>query len=104
VATQADIEARMARLKSRLEYWGENLSPEGIRSFGAKAWEYSASSYGGLPEGPDGQGLVPDEIRMARYNYYFVEHDLSFGVHNAKYARYLLDVANRKLDDLDVPW
>ena len=37
--------------------------------------------------------IAPAYLSGAMYNYYFVEHDLSFGVHNTRYARQLLESA-----------
>jgi hypothetical protein len=44
------------------------------------------------------QAQIPLAIREARYNLYLVEHDGSHGIHNAPYARYLLEVAQRKVN------
>ncbi len=96
--TKSDIEAKLATLKNRLDAWGVQAN---IQGKGALSWEYS--SYGGPSSGATGQDLIPIQIKRARYNYYYVEHDGSFGVHNAKYARYLLLVANQQLDALGVP-
>ena len=38
----------------------------------------------------DGQGLIPDNIKKARFNLYLVLNDGSFGVHNPLYAGSLL--------------
>ena len=35
--------------------------------------------------------IAPAYLSGAMYNYYFVEHDLSFGVHNTRYTRQLLE-------------
>lgn len=35
--------------------------------------------------------ISPAYLAGAMYNYYFVEHDLSFGVHNANYSKQLLE-------------
>lgn len=96
--TKSDIGAKLAALKNRLDAWGVQAN---IQGKGALSWEYS--SYGGPSSGATGQDLIPIQIKRARYNYYYVEHDGSFGVHNAKYARYLLLVANQQLDALGVP-
>ena len=38
-----------------------------------------------------------DEIKQARFNLYLVEHDGSYGGHNAAYAYSLLQVADAKV-------
>ncbi len=96
LATKSDIEARLASLKWRLDNWGRTAN---IEDKAEMSWEYSA--YGGPSS--TGQKQIPIEVKRARYNYYYVEHDGSFGVHNAKYARYLIQVANQQLDALGVP-
>jgi hypothetical protein len=35
--------------------------------------------------------IAPAYLSGALYNYFFVEHDLSFGIHNTKYTRDLLE-------------
>jgi hypothetical protein len=37
--------------------------------------------------------IAPAYLAGAMYNYYYVEHDLSFGVHNTKYAQKLLQTS-----------
>ena len=37
-------------------------------------------------------------FKDARFNLYLIEHDASKGVHNAPYARYLLSVAQDKVN------
>ena len=46
------------------------------------------------------QAGVPAEIKKARMWLYMVEHDGSYGVHNAKYARYLLGTAGTNVATL----
>jgi len=82
--TKTDIEQRLNDLRNRLNSWGN--------------WEYTAN---GGPSSGD-QAAIPIEIKRARYNYYYVLNEGSLGVHNARYARYLIDVANRQLDALGV--
>ncbi len=59
-------------------------------------WEYTSNitAEGGTP--PD-QALVPIEVKRARYNYYFVIRSGDYGVHNAPYAKHLLNVANQNM-------
>ena len=43
--------------------------------------------------------ITPGWLSGAMYNYYFVEHDLSEGVHNTKYAQKLLEDSINKLNE-----
>ena len=110
-ATQTDIHQRIGAVKARLDRWASTLAPEGLRAkYGPLAWEFTTPGQISNPAGdealmgPDAaeQASLPDEVKQARFNLYLVEHDGSFGVHNAKYARYLLEVAHAKLDALGV--
>jgi hypothetical protein len=65
-------------------------------------WDYT-SAIQEQGKMPPAQANVPIQIKRARHNYYFVLRDASLGVHNGKYARSLLDVANRQLDALNAP-
>ena len=42
--------------------------------------------------------IAPAYLSGAMYNYYFVEHDLSLGVHNTKYAQQLLEASIEELN------
>ena len=72
------------------------------------AWEYSTAGDLSKPNGDPniqgpasaGQAKIPDGIKQARYNLYLVAHDGSYGVHNGKCARYLLQVAQDKVNAL----
>lgn len=44
------------------------------------------------------QAQIPQAIREARFNLYLVVHDGSHGIHNGPYTRYLLEVAQRKVN------
>ncbi|MCC6443988.1 MAG: hypothetical protein IT210_11105 [Armatimonadetes bacterium] len=93
--TQNNIILSLSALQRRMENWGTATHNN------ARAWDYSA--LGGLPAANQTNDKIPLEIKRARHNYYFVIRDASFGVHNAAYARYLIDVANRQIDKLNVP-
>jgi len=49
------------------------------------------------------EATVPIQIREARYNYWMINIDNSFGPHNFPYMTTLLQVANSDLDVLGVP-
>jgi hypothetical protein len=104
---QAEIKAKIQTIKVLLDTWGQTKAPEALRTkYGALAWEYNTagqiSDPTGVARGPTGseQGAVPLEIKQARFNLYLIEHDGSFGVHNPRYARHLLMVAEQKVQAL----
>ncbi|MGQ9525533.1 MAG: multiheme c-type cytochrome [Armatimonadota bacterium] len=82
-ATQGGIKADLDALKARLDSWGN--------------WEFQSSG------GPQDQSVIPDQVKQARWNYYWVLNDGSYGVHNAKYARELIKTAHAVLDEIGVP-
>lgn len=101
-STQTNIKGLIAEVKGLLDTWAATKAPEALRTkYGALAWEYNTSGQLSNPtgsatiKGPTGaeQADVPADIKKARYYLYMVEHDGSYGVHNAKYARYLLGTA-----------
>jgi hypothetical protein len=103
-AIQGDIVTRIGEIKALLDQWGTTKSDATLRAkYSTLAWEYTApgsisSPDGSLP-GPSSseQALVPQGIKDARFNLYLVELDGSYGVHNAGYAYYLLQVAEDKV-------
>ncbi len=95
-AIQSTVINELLALRSRLESWAQ-------ATFGDPAlWDYTALIAEEGKTAPP-QAQVPIQIRRARHNYYFVVRDASLGVHNGKYARFLIDVANEQLDELNVP-
>jgi formate-dependent nitrite reductase cytochrome c552 subunit len=65
-------------------------------------WDYTSliTDEGGTP--PD-QAQVAIEVKRARHNYYFVIRSGDYGVHNAPYAKSIIEVANKNLDAIGVP-
>ncbi len=93
-ATKSQIEQGLLALRSRLRAWSQ-------QTFGdADLWDYTTLIPAGKTAPPQAQ--VPIEVKRARHNYWFILRDASFGVHNAAYARYLLEIANANLDRLGV--
>jgi hypothetical protein len=93
-ATKSQIEQGLLALRSRLQAWSQ-------QTFGVPdLWNYTTLIPAGKTAPPQSQ--VPIEVKRARHNYWFILRDSSFGVHNAAYARYLLEVANANLDRLGV--
>lgn len=89
--TKGDI----ATVKGLLDKWGETKSPEPLRTkYGKRAWEFTSAGQLSQPAtgpavtGPaaNEQSLIPDEIKKSRFLLYMIEHDGSYGVHNARFA------------------
>jgi hypothetical protein len=91
------IKPRIQDVKLALDFWATNSAPEALRSkYGVLAWEYT--NPGDLSVGSPGpseieQGLIPVNIKKARFNLYLIEYDGSYGVHNPFYSINLLDTA-----------
>lgn len=94
-----EIDEYLHKVRDQLNAWALAKAPEPLRvKYGKAAWEYDTAGH--LSEdaplgGPTTaeQAQVPDRIKQARFNAYLVYQDGSMGVHNAKYARYLLKTA-----------
>ncbi len=104
---QAEISQRILDTKNLLDVWASTYNKATwAATFGPKGWEYtSAGQLSGNGVGPNAtqQNDIPQQIKDARFNLYLVEHDNSKGVHNAPYARYLLNVATNKIAQVSVP-
>ncbi len=109
---QRTTKAQEAEVKTLLDTWGQTKAPDPLRTtYGVLAWEFnnagqlSLSDTGASQKGPTSaeQTVVPDEIKQARFYLYMVEHDGSYGVHNAMFTTHLLDEAKKlvqaKLDE-----
>jgi hypothetical protein len=107
-STQEYTKSRIAQVKALLDQWGATKAPEALRTkYGILAWEYNNLGQLSTPtatvtRGPTAteQANVPQAIKEARFNLYLVEHDGSFGVHNGRYTRYLLKVAEDRVKTL----
>lgn len=104
-STQTDVKKRISTVKALLDQWAATKAPASLRTkYGALGWEFSTpgalSDPAGTLKGPttNEQTNVPPNIKQARFNLYMVQHDASFGVHNGKYTRYLLKVAQDKVN------
>lgn len=109
VRTQTEITNLITNVKGLLDNWATNKAPDTLRTnYGVLAWEYSTPGVLSNPNGVSGvtgpastnQVLIPDAIKQARFNLYLIQHDASLGVHNADYARYLLQVASDNVKGL----
>lgn len=107
--TQAEIKNRIQEVKALLNQWGETKAPGVLRTkYGKLAWEYNSAGQISNPTGSTSivgptsaeQADVSADIKKARMWLYMVEHDGSYGVHNAKYARYLLGSARTNVLNL----
>jgi hypothetical protein len=69
-----------------------------LERFGAQSeWEYSTAG------GPADQTGLSDELKQARFLYYYVLNDGSLGVHNPDYARAILEKASDLLTAIGRP-
>lgn len=111
--TQTEIGGLITQTKNLLDTWATTKNTNDWATlYGALGWEYftaghlsnptASTSIKGPGDGTGGttnrQATIPLAIREARFNLYLIEHDGSKGVHNAPYARYLLEVAQRKVN------
>jgi hypothetical protein len=106
---QREIKQRILDVKTKLDLWAQTKAPEALRNkYGATAWEYSTAGQLSNPKGlstikgptATEQPSVPQAIKEARFYLYMVEHDGSYGVHNNKYARLLLNAAETNVVNL----
>jgi hypothetical protein len=94
-----DIAGQIQLTKSILDLWATNVAPTefpALQKYGTFAWEYTTPgdlSPGGSGPSTTDQTLIPDEIKMARFDLYLVLYDGSYGVHNAPYDIQLLESA-----------
>jgi hypothetical protein len=78
-----------------LEQWSLTKAPAllGTTNYGTGAWEYTnPGDLSTLAAGPTTaqQALIPNNIKMARFNLYLVQNDGSSGIHNPQYSLDLL--------------
>lgn len=95
-STKGEILDGLLALKNRMESWATTTYGNSL------FWEYTSNITAEGFTAPS-QGAVPIEIKRARHNYYFIVRSGDYGVHNAPYAKTLLNVANGNLDTLGVP-
>jgi hypothetical protein len=102
LGTQSVTKSRIQEVKESLDNWGLNHAPEALRAqYGSLAWEFNFPGDLSNPTGnpalrgptPAEQAAVPNEIKQARFLLYLVTYDGSYGLHNGRYARFLLDQA-----------
>ncbi|MBS1705002.1 MAG: cytochrome c3 family protein [Armatimonadetes bacterium] len=92
---KSEVLNRLVEVRTRMEAWAK-------AKFGNDLfWEYTSNITAEGFTAPAQTG-VPIEIKRARHNYYFVIRSGDYGVHNAPYAKYLLDVCDENLDKLSV--
>jgi hypothetical protein len=94
---QEFVTYNIALVKSGLDEWATTKAPPMLRAkYGTRAWEYTTPgelSPGGNGPNKTEQGLIPDNIKKARFNLYIVLQDGSYGVHNGPLVTTLLDAA-----------
>lgn len=90
----AEITQRLANLRARFETWAQNNHND------SASWDYTSMIPAGHVRPP--AASLPIELIRARHNYYFIERDLSLGVHNPGYTDELLDVAEAQMTALGI--
>ena len=94
-APARNTKAEISALVELLGKWGETKAPDPLRAkYGKLAWEFTSAGQLSQPaSGPsvtgpaaNEQSLIPDEIKKARFVLYMIEHDGSYGVHNARFS------------------
>ncbi len=103
------IAGQIQQTKSYLDLWATNSAASSTNAalatvaqqFGTLTWEYTTP--GNLSTGTSGpdataQTLIPDDIKMARFDLYLVLYDGSYGVHNGPYDIELLEAAQRWIE------
>ncbi len=88
-ALELELEFRAERVLEALDAWTDDPA-RGNGTF----WEYTSE---GGPDS-DGQATIPDEIKKARYLYYYVIQGGGNGVHNPDYVREALMLAEEYAD------
>lgn len=83
---------RLYALRTKLEAWSNATFKD------PDLWDYTSLVSAEGKKAPD-QTLIPDGIKKARHNYYFVIRSGDYGVHNAPYAKHLLTVAGDWVDE-----
>jgi len=104
---QRNTKLEITTVKQLLDKWGETKSPEPLRTkYGKLSWEFTSAGQLSQPaSGPavtgpaaNEQSLIPDEIKKARFVLYMIEHDGSYGVHNARFSTAALKEAKALVD------
>ena len=93
--------------KNLLDLWASTKNTNSWASkYEARGWEYtvpgdlSNPSHSPSITGPitAEQAQIPQGIKDARFNLYLVSQDKSLGIHNAPYTKYLLSVAQQRVN------
>lgn len=92
-SVKGEVLDSLSALLTRMQNWA--LANKGDIDF----WDYT-SLIQAEGKTPPAQSGIPDEIKRARHNFYFVVRAGDYGVHNAPYANHLINVANSNLDEL----
>jgi hypothetical protein len=98
------IAIEINQTKSYLNLWATQVAPASTNAalasmavkYGNLAWEYSTPgtlSTGTVGPNNSEQALIPNDIKMARFDLYLVLYDGSYGVHNGPYDIQLLEAA-----------
>lgn len=79
---KVEIDEREARIVAALDAWATAAN---IESLGTASWRYTNDT----PAGPSaaGQALIPDNVKKARYIYYYMIGGGGAGAHNPDFVR-----------------
>jgi hypothetical protein len=103
---EAELDLRNELILEALDDWEARNSDPGefcdTVAHTGPCWEFT--SEGGPADNAGGQGMIPDDIKKARYIYYYVKDGGGTGVHNPDFVREALILAEEyALDAPDVP-
>ncbi len=105
--TQSELSSMISTTKNLLDLWASTKNTNSWASkYEARGWEYtvpgdlSNPSHSPSITGPitAEQAQIPQGIKDARFNLYLVSQDKSLGIHNAPYTKYLLSVAQQRVN------
>ena len=89
---KVELDFRLNALLDALDAWSARPAQAGFCTGIASCWNYSSD--GGPPNNAGGQGKIPDDIKKARYIYYYVKDGGGAGgVHNPNFVHDALDQA-----------
>lgn len=104
--TAADVSARAAALKEEivndLTALANRMGNWANKQLGDPTfWDYTSNIATGKTA--PAQSKIPIEVKRARHNYYYLVISGDYGVHNAAYARYLMQWSNDTLTNAGIP-
>ncbi len=94
-ALKAEVSNDLLALETRMSSWAV------AQGWNAACWDYTSN----IPSGVTApkQTLIPNSVKEARHNYYYIVISGDLGIHNPSYTRYLLDWSNNALTSAGIP-